>query len=111
MVKIKLAITLTVIFVTIIGGLYWIAGSASKEKADRILQVNKEYKYARGVIVKKTSYKGHSIDIKYQIENKDYKCTGGWDSNLHNLGEGDSITFRYAVDNPALIITGLEAEY
>ncbi|MVT40797.1 hypothetical protein GO495_09425 [Chitinophaga oryziterrae] len=109
--RIKLILTFIVI-VGIIGGLlYLIAINANKAKSDKIEHINKNYGYAKGIIVKKKSYKGHSIEVKYQIGNKEYKYTGGWDNNPNNLGEGDSIKFRYAIDNPELILTELNNGY
>lgn len=61
--------------------------------------------------MQKYSYKGHSIEVTYQIGSKEYRYNGGWDSNPHNLVEGDSISFRYALDAPELIVTELENGY
>ncbi len=109
--KLKLVFTF-VIMIGVIGGfLYWISNKAEKDKIDRVLHVGKSYKYSKGIIVQKHSYKGHSIDVKYKIDNVDYEYIGGWDNNPRNIGVGDSISFKYSTDNPKLIITELENSY
>jgi hypothetical protein len=109
--KVKLVLTLTLILGICLGALYWIAKNASKSRTDKMDHINKNYSYSKGIIVGKRSFKGHSIEVKYQIGSKEYNYTGGWDSNPNNLGEGDSISFRYALDAPELIVTELHNGY
>lgn len=109
--KIKLILTFVVIIGVMVFGLYWIATNAARTKADRIKRVNKEYGYGKGIILDLKSYKGHSIEIKYKVAGRDYTYSGGWDNNSRNLGEGDSIAIRYALDAPEFIITELDNEY
>lgn len=109
--KVTLGLTFVVIVGIIVSALYWIANNASKSKSDKLNLINASYGYSKGIIVQKQSYKGHSIEVKYQIGNKAYKYNGGWDSNPHNLREGDSISFRYALDAPELIVTELDNGY
>jgi carbohydrate-selective porin OprB len=109
--KLKLALTFAIMICAIGGFLYWISNQAEKDKLDRVSHVGKSYSYSKGIIVQKHSYKGHSIRIKYKIDNVDYEYTGGWDSNPRNIGVGDSISFKYSTDNPKLIITELEDGY
>lgn len=111
MEKLKLVLTFVIIIAATGGFLYWISNKAEKEKNDRVLHVEKKYKYSKGIIVQKHSYKGHSIDVKYRIDNVDYEYTGGWDNNPKNLDVDDSISFKYSIDNPELIITELEDIY
>jgi hypothetical protein len=107
--KIKVILTLAGIIAFIAGALILFARHTSKTIAARIEHVNKGYEYGKGVIVDMKYYKGHSLEVKYQIAGKDYLYSGGWDKN--SLDEGDSIKFRYALDAPELIITELENEY
>lgn len=109
--KVKLILTFVVIIGIIIGALYWISTNASRAKAAKLEHINKGFGYSKGLIVQKKSYKGHTIQVKYEIEGKKYKYTGGWDRNPKNLGDGDSIMFRYALDAPELIITELDDGY
>jgi len=108
---VKLILTFIIIVGIIVGGLYWISMNAKEEKSDKLEHINKNYEYAKGIILKKKSYKGHSIEVKYRIGNKEYNYVGGWDNNPNNLGKGDSISLRYAIDNPELILTELDKEY
>ena len=109
--KLKLALTFAIMIGVIGGLLYWISNKAEKDKIDRVSYVGKSYKYSKGVIVKKHSYKGQSIAVKYKIDNVDYEYAGGWDNNPRNIDVGDSILFKYSTDNPKLIITELEDSY
>jgi len=108
MERIKLTLTFAIMISLIGGVLYWISTKAEKDKSDRMSQVAKSYKYSKGIIVKISSYKGHSIKVKYRIRDMDYEYTGGWDYNPKNIGVGDSISFKYATTNPSLIITEVE---
>lgn len=109
--KVRLILTLTLI----VGGgaavLVWIGRQAEGKKARRVEYINRKFEYGKGVIVDKSDYKGHSIDVEYEVGDKRFKYSGGWDKNPSNLRKGDSIMFRYAVDSPALIITELESGY
>lgn len=48
---------------------------------------------------------------QYKIQEKVYEYRGGWDVNPNDLSEGDSISFKYAIDNPNMIITEMENIY
>ncbi|MCW3467309.1 B3 domain-containing protein [Chitinophaga nivalis] len=91
--------------------LFLINQNAERKKAINLALINSKDGYGKGIIMKKRSYKGHSITVKYKIGNDMYQYEGGWDHNPDNLQEGDSIRFRYAVDTPAIIITELEDGY
>ncbi|TWF32855.1 hypothetical protein FHW36_113110 [Chitinophaga polysaccharea] len=108
---VKLVLIFVVIIAVVAGLLYFISTTANKSKSDKLELINKRYGYSKGVIVRLQSYKGHSIEVKYQIGNKDYKYGGGWDSNPHGLRKGDSISFRYALDAPEMIVTELDEGY
>jgi hypothetical protein len=111
MYKISISVMLAVAVVVIGGGLYWIATYSAKTEAFKLERINKGFGYGKGIIVDKISYKGHSINVKYQIEGKYYIYFGGWGKNPQNLQEGDSIKFRYALDAPELIVTELDNGY
>ena len=48
---------------------------------------------------------------QYKIQEKVYEYRGGWDVNANDHSEGDSISFKYAIDNPNMIITEMENIY
>ena len=109
--KLKLALTFGIIIGVIGLGLYWVAKDAEKSKSDRMNAMSQGYKYSKGIISEMHSYKGHSIEVKYQIKGVHYESSLGWDSNPRKLGVGDSVSFRYATENPEYIITELEDDY
>jgi hypothetical protein len=109
--KLKLAFT-WVIIIGIIGlGLYWISKDAEKDKTETSNAMHRGYDYAKGSITDIHSYKGHSIEVKYVIKGIEYNCTEGWDKNQRHLGVGDSVSLKYAIENPKLIVTELENAY
>jgi len=111
MKKVKALLPFFIFMVLIIGGLYWFATDVTKRKAAELKQINSGFGYGKGIITGLKSYKGHSIDIRYQIDNKVYEYNGGWDYNPNDLSIGDSIKFRYALDAPELLVTEMEKAY
>ena len=109
--KLQKAITLTVIFLVIIGALYLLVKRGEKERGIRLNMLNKGYKYGRGIITKKFNYKGNSITVEYTVNKKSYENIRGWDINPRHIGEGDSITFKYAIVDPVYIITEMSKDY
>lgn len=108
---VKLILTFIIIIGVIVGGLYRISMNSNKEKSDKLKHIYKNYEYAKGIILEKRSYKGHSVEVKYRVGNKEYNYVGGWDNDPNNLGKGDSLRLRYDIDNPKLILTELDKEY
>lgn len=111
MEKLKVALTFLILIAIIGSFLYWIGKKADKEKNERIEEVEKEYDYSKGLILNIHSYKGHSVKVKYSINGVNYEYSGGWDNNPQKLNIGDSISFKYSVREPKLIITELEDGY
>jgi hypothetical protein len=109
--KLKAVLVFVIIIIVIGSFLYWVASSVDKQKKDNIEKVEEGYKYSKGIITDIHSYKGHSIEIKYNIEGINYVYTGGWDYNPKKLNVNDSISFKYSINNPKLIITELETKY
>lgn len=106
--SVKLVLFFVLLIAVMTGGLYWIVSHSSRMKSERLNQVNRDFGYAKGVIIKMSFYKGHAVDVRYNIEGRQYMYSGGWDRNPGRLRVGDSIRFRYARENPALIVTELE---
>ncbi|NLU91546.1 hypothetical protein [Chitinophaga sp. Ak27] len=109
--RLKIVLIFIVIIGVITGALYFISESANKSKSAKLELINKRYGYSKGIIIRQQSYKGHGIEVKYQIKGKEYKYAGGWDTNPRDLREGDSINFRYALDAPEMIVTELDNGY
>jgi hypothetical protein len=111
MEKLKLELTFLWIIGAIALGFYWLSKDAEKIKSYRIDAISHGYSYSKGIISAKHSYKGRTLGVKYQIGGVEYDCIRNWDNNPRNLGVGDSISFKYASDNPKIIITELENSY
>lgn len=111
MEKLKMVLTFIILIVTIGSFLCWIGKNADREKNERTEKVEKEYDYSKGIIEDIHSYKGHHIKIKYSINSVNHEYSGGWDNNPKKLNVGDSISFKYSVREPKLVITELEAKY
>jgi hypothetical protein len=92
-------------------GFYWLSKSAEKSKSDRISIMSHGYKYSKGIIEEKHSYKGQTVTVRCQIDGVYYDCIRNWDTNPRNIGVGDSISFKYATNNHKVIITELEYRY
>jgi len=89
---------------------YLYVNSGEEEDKERITIVQRGYKYGKGVITKMFHYKGHSVYVSYKINGVAYEYVGGWDDSK-GLNTGDSISFKYAISNPSMIITEVENEY
>lgn len=111
MEKFKLIILFVLLMGVFVGGIYWDSENVKKENQLRIATVNKNYKYGRGIISSYHSFKGRSLRVKYTINKKDYEYSGGWSINPNNIYNGDSIWFRFSVEDPSLNITELENAY
>ena len=61
--KIKVFLTLAVMMT----GIYFIATSLRSKELQNIEFINTDYKYSKGIVIKKTVYKGHSIKVKYIV--------------------------------------------
>ncbi len=111
MEKLKLVLTFVILIGCVLAGLYWVSTTAEEKKATRIEIVENGFEYSKGIIIEKHSYKGHSITLRYRIGNKVYEQILGWDSNPKKLKVGDSILFKYATEDPNMVITELENAY
>lgn len=91
---------------------FYKSNEKTKQDSYRITEVNKGSKPAKGVIVRNESDKyNHIFVIKYQANKADYESWVTWYSNPKGLRVGDSISFRYSIKNPQLVITELEKAY
>lgn len=98
--KFKVAITLLVITILVLLGLFMINKSSKKDQQERIGFIKSGYDYGKDLIINIKHYKGHSIKVKCQVNHVDYSFDGGWDINPKGLQVGDSIKFKYAVTKP-----------
>ncbi|MFC0516302.1 hypothetical protein ACFFGT_18940 [Mucilaginibacter angelicae] len=95
----------------VIAGLWRLIVVGNRNRAANLKEINSHSAYGKGVITKIFYHKGHSLHVQYTIGNVTYEHIGGWDENLKNLGKGDSVSFRYSINKPELIITEMESGY
>lgn len=111
--KLKLFLVMVLIAGVGIGGLSLVIILHNKEKQQRIDTVNKHWKFGIGIITKKQKSKSRAVELKYEVNNKIYHYHGTWDLNMDpdELRKGDSIRFRYSIEDPEFIVTELEKEF
>lgn len=108
--KLKISLTIILSMTVVVATIYWYVSGGEEEQKERITMVQSNYKYGKGVITKMFNFKGHSVYVSYKINGIAYEYSGGWDDSK-GLSTGDSIKFKYAINNPSMIITELENEY
>lgn len=81
-----------------------------RKRKEDILLINRDFGYAKGIVVKKTTYKGRHIRIKYFVGENEYVESAGIEEN-NNIDVGDSILVKYSHKNPELIITQFSEAY
>jgi len=108
--KLKVGLTLLLMMSVLGSVVYWYVNSGQEEDMERVAIVQRGYNYGKGVITKMFHYKGHSVHVSYKINGVVYEYVGGWDDSK-GLNTGDSISFKYAISDPSMIITEIENEY
>lgn len=111
MEKLKIVFTLLSITIAIGLGLYWISVNAEKEQIERSQLMKEGFAESKGIITSIKHNKGHTLRVKYMLNNKEYEYSGGWDHNPKRLDVEDSISFKYSIKRPDVLITELEDEY
>ncbi|SEP45990.1 hypothetical protein [Mucilaginibacter sp. OK283] len=104
-------ITVLVIAIILVGGLFILVKKVDKDKAAKVVEIRKHPLYLKGVITKLSSFKGHSVRINFVVNGTTYEYDGGWDKNPNDLDKGDSVWLKCSVDNPELAISELEKDY
>ncbi|MBP9849676.1 MAG: hypothetical protein KBC58_09595 [Flavobacterium sp.] len=103
----------TCVFLVIIGMssvIYFIATSLTEKRMEEISFINQNFETTRGIITKKSVYKGHNIRVKYKVNGIIYENSDGFNVN-DNIQEGDSINLKYSKTKPELMITEFNEEY
>ncbi|RZL48096.1 MAG: hypothetical protein EOP00_10135 [Pedobacter sp.] len=111
MERLKLLLTIMLFFSLLSVGIYFYVREGEIERQHNFEMVQQNYDYAKGIITKISAYKGHSIQIKYSINNIEYTYKGGYDNNHQGLGLGDTIKIKYPIDSPQFIISELDNNY
>lgn len=90
--------------------IYFIATGLTEEREQEIEFVKKDFSMTRGIITKKSVYKGHHIRVKYKVEGKLYEESDGFNIN-DKVEEGDSVYVKYSKSRPELMITEFNDEF
>lgn len=106
--KDKIKILFIIIFFIV--GIYFIATKLTDLRDKDIEFINTDYKYSKGIVVKKSVYKGHSIRVKYKVKGKVYIGSDGIDIG-NEIEEGDSIDIKYSTTKPELMITEFNEQF
>lgn len=104
--KIKALITILII----LAGIFFIASKLLNDKQHDIDEINKDFKFTKGIVIKKVAYKGHFIDVRYYVNGKEYISSDGFNSN-QSVEEGDSVKVKYSVLKPEIMITEFNDKY
>ncbi|PHK14397.1 hypothetical protein VF12_40945 [Nostoc linckia z15] len=83
---------------------------ADRCRQEDIRDINTNPAYTKGIVIKKTTYKGRHIRIKYFVGGKQYIESAGFEED-DNIEVGDSIALKYSINNPELIITQFNENY
>ena len=89
---------------------YFIATSLRNQELENIEFIKRDYKITRGIITKKSVYKGHHIRVEYIVNGKLYEDSDGFDEN-EKIEEGDSVYVKYSKTKPELMITEFNENY
>ena len=85
---------------------YWL----EKKRIDKSNYIKSNYRVTKGLVIKKSSYKGKSIRVKYVVDGKEYIESDSY-STHDNVEVGDSIIINYSTETPSLMITEFNSEY
>lgn len=101
------------IFLIILGMssiVYFIATGLTEKREEEIEFLKTNYSITRGIITKKSTYKGHHIRVKYKVEGKLYEESDGFNI-IDKVEEGDSVYVKYSKSMPELMITEFNDEF
>ena len=89
---------------------YFIATSLRNEELENIKFIKKDYKTTRGIVTEKNTLKGNSIHVRYKVNGKVYDEIDGFNEK-YKFNKGDSLTLKYSITKPELMITEYNDEY
>lgn len=79
-----------------------------REYEHHLIKENNEI--TRGIITKISLYKGHSVRVKFKVNNVFYYGSDGFDS-MQGKVVGDSLFVKYYIKNPDIFITELSDDF
>ena len=89
---------------------YFIATNLTEKRAEEIEFIKQDFEITQGLITNKSTYKGHSVRVKYKVNGKLYENSDGFDEN-QKVEEGDSINVKYSKTKPELMLTEFNEKY
>ena len=94
-------------------GILYLMGLKSWNNRMREIAYIKQYcGITKGIVTKKRTYKGYSINVEYYVEGILYEGKDAFDDKYENdFEEGDSITIKYSKIKPELIINQFNINY
>ena len=90
--------------------IYIVATTLRKQRIKEIEIIKKDYNITKGIITKKSTYKGNSIHIKYVVHDKVFNESDGFDEK-NDFEEGDSVEIKYSKTKPELMISEFNENY
>jgi hypothetical protein len=108
--SLKEKICIFLVLLVMMSGIYFIATGLTEERNQEIEFINQDYAIIRGIVTKKSTYKGHSIQVKYIVDGKYFEDSDGFNEN-DNVEEGDSVSIKYSKSKPELMITEFNEEF
>lgn len=92
--------------------LYLLATYERQQELNDRKFINQDYKITRGIVTKKSTYKGHSISItvQYYVNWVFHEESARLKKN-DEISEGDSITIKYSRIKPELMMTEFDDEF
>lgn len=91
-------------------GVYFIATNLRQQELENIDFINQNYKFTKGVVIKKSVQKGNHIRVKYKVDNKEYVGIDGFTS-YQKVNEGDTIFVKYSISKPELMISQFNEQF
>lgn len=106
----KEKICIFLVLLVSMSGIYFIATGLAEKRDQEIEFINQDYVIIRGIVTKKSTYKGNSIRVKYNVDGKYFEDSDGFNIN-DKVKEGDSIFIKYSKSKPELMITEFNDEF
>jgi hypothetical protein len=91
-------------------GIYLIATNLREQELEDIDFINQNYKFTKGVVIKKSVQKGNHIRVKYNVDNKEYIGIDGFTS-YQKVSKGDTVMVKYSVTKPELMISQFNEQF
>lgn len=90
--------------------MYYIFSVFREKELENIEFINKDFKITKGIVTKKSMYKGNHLWVKYSIHDIEYVESDGFlESQKFNVG--DTVKIKYSKTKPNLMITQFNDQF